>query len=96
MRGAGCILTMNLFTVEWKRSAVKELKRLPKDAVARILAAVEGLRSDPFPAGSRKLAGAEDARRIREGSYRVIYSVVASRLVIEVIRVGHRKDVYGK
>ena len=87
---------MNLFTIEWKRSALKELKRLPTDAVVRILAAVEGLRSDPFPAGSRKLAGAEDTHRIREGSYRVVYSVIASRLVIEVIRVGHRRDVYRK
>lgn len=87
---------MNLFTIEWKRSALKELRRLPKDAVARISAAVEGLRSDPFPAGSRKLAGREDAYRIREGSYRAVYSVVASKLVIEVIRVGHRKDVYRK
>ena len=87
---------MNLFTIEWKRQALKEIKRLPKEAVARIVAAAEALRSDPFPPGSRKLAGREDTYRIREGSYRVVYSVVASRLVIEVIRVGHRKDVYRK
>jgi mRNA interferase RelE/StbE len=87
---------MGLFTVEWKRSAVKELKRLPKDVVARLLETVEGLRADPFPAGVRKLAGVEHTYRIREGAYRVIYSVTASRLVIEVIRVGHRKDVYRK
>lgn len=87
---------MNLFTIEWKRSAVKELKRLPKDVVARLLKAVEGLRADPFPDGVHKLAGAEHTYRIREGSYRVIYSVTASRLVIEVVRVGHRKDVYRK
>ncbi|MDQ3907072.1 MAG: type II toxin-antitoxin system RelE/ParE family toxin [Acidobacteriota bacterium] len=87
---------MNRFTIEWKRSAVKELRQLPKEIVARILEAVEGLRADPFPAGSRKLSGAEHTYRIREGSYRVIYSVVASRLVVEVIRIGHRKDVYRK
>jgi len=85
---------MNLFTIEWKGSAVKELRRLPKDVVGLILEAVEGLRADPFPVGVRKLTGADHIYRIREGSYRVIYSVVASRLVIEVIRVGHRKDVY--
>ncbi|HEX8161879.1 MAG TPA: type II toxin-antitoxin system RelE/ParE family toxin [Pyrinomonadaceae bacterium] len=87
---------MNQFTIEWKRSAVKELRALPKEAAARILEAVEGLRADQFPAGARKLAGAEHTFRIREGSYRVVYSVVASRLVVEVIRVGHRKDVYRK
>ena len=87
---------MNQFTVEWKRSAVRELRRMPKGAVARIVEAVEGLRDDPFPVGALKLAGAEHTYRIREGSYRVVYSVVASRLVVEVIRVGHRKDVYRK
>jgi mRNA interferase RelE/StbE len=85
---------MNRFTIEWKPSAVKELKKLPKEVIALIVEAVEGLRSDPFPAGARKLSGAEHTYRVRRGSYRVVYSVVASRLVIEVIRVGHRKDVY--
>lgn len=75
---------------------MKELRQLPKDAVSRILKAVEALSLEPFPAGLRKLAGAEHTYRIREGSYRVIYSVAASELVIEVIRVGHRKEVYDR
>jgi mRNA interferase RelE/StbE len=87
---------MNQFTIEWKRSAVKELRQLPKETVLRIIEAVEGLRADPFPVGALKLAGAEQTYRIREGSHRVIYSIVASRLVVEVIRVGHRKNVYRK
>lgn len=87
---------MHQYTVEWKRSAVKELRHLPKETIARVLEAVEGLRAAPFPVGSRKLAGTKHTYRIREGSYRVVYSVVASRLVVEVIRVGHRKDVYRK
>jgi mRNA interferase RelE/StbE len=82
------------YSIEWKRSAVKELRRLPKEVVARVLVAVEGLRINPFPADVRKLSGAEHTYRIREGSYRVVYSVYTSRLVVEVIRVGHRKDVY--
>ena len=82
------------YSIGWKRSAVKELRRLPKEVVTRVLEAVEGLRINPLPAGVRKLSGAEHTYRIREGSYRVIYSVYASRLIIEVIRVGHRKDVY--
>jgi mRNA interferase RelE/StbE len=87
---------MNGYEVRWKRSAVKELRQLPKDAVARILKAVEALRGNPFPPGVRKLAGVGHTYRIREGSYRVIYSVAASALVIEVLRVGHRKDVYDR
>lgn len=85
---------MDLYKVEWKRSAVKELKALPKDAVARILRAVEQIPADPYPAGVRKLVGSEHTYRIREGDYRIIYTVTSSVLVIEVIRVGHRKDVY--
>lgn len=75
---------------------MKELRQLPKDAVARILKAVGALSGDPLPPGVRKLVGAEHTYRIREGSYRIIYSVVASELVVEVIRVGHRKDVYDR
>ena len=84
------------YNIEWKRSATKELRRLPGDVMVRILRAVEGLRTNPFPVGVRKLSGAEHTYRIREGSYRVIYSVYASRLIVEIIRVGHRRDVYKK
>jgi len=82
------------YSIEWKRSAAKELRQLPKEVVIRVLRAVEGLRINPFPAGIRKLSGAEHTYRIREGSYRIIYTVYSSRLIVEVIRVGHRRDVY--
>lgn len=89
-------MASNEYNIEWKHSATKELRQLPREVVARILRAVEELRHKPFPAGVRKLSGAEHTYRIREGSYRVIYSVYASRLIIEIIRVGHRKDIYKK
>jgi mRNA interferase RelE/StbE len=82
------------YSIEWKRSAAKELRQLPKEVVIRVLRAVEGLRINPLPAGVRKLSGAEHTYRIREGSYRIIYTVYSSRLIVEVIRVGHRRDVY--
>jgi mRNA interferase RelE/StbE len=83
------------------RSQVEALGRegiaqLPKDVVTRILGAVEALSGNPLPPGVRKLVGAEHTYRIREGSYRIIYSIVASELVVEVIRIGHRKDVYDR
>jgi mRNA interferase RelE/StbE len=87
---------MASYKVEWKRSAVKELRGLPKDAVGRILRAVGELSENPYPVGARKLAGSEYTYRIREGSYRVLYTVTAASMVIEVIRVGHRKDVYDR
>jgi mRNA interferase RelE/StbE len=85
---------MASYKVEWKRSAVKELRALPKDAVERILKAVEQLSLNPYPTGVRKLVGSEHSYRIREGNYRVLYTVTASSMVVEIIRVGHRKAVY--
>jgi mRNA interferase RelE/StbE len=87
---------MGSYRIEWKRSAAKELKSLPTDIVLRIVTAVEQLAAQPFPPGVKKLVGSENTYRIREGSYRVIFTVIASSLVIEVIRVGHRKDVYDR
>lgn len=87
---------MASFQIKWKRSATKELRALPKDAVARITDLVSGLSSNPFPPGVRKIVGSTDTYRLRAGDYRVIYTVAASILVIEIIRVGHRKDVYDR
>lgn len=56
------------YDIEWKRSAVKELKHLPAEIIARLLSAVEGLRTNPFPPDARKLSGAEHTYRNREGS----------------------------
>lgn len=85
---------MASYQIRWKSSAQKELRRLPQTAVTRIVTAVSQLTSDPHPPGSRKLIGSEYTYRIRVGDYRVIYDVQGSDLVIEIIRVGHRKDVY--
>jgi mRNA interferase RelE/StbE len=87
---------MDSYRIEWKRSATQELRRLPREMVGRILKAVEQLATDPYPSGVRKLAGSEHTFRIRVGDYRVIYSILASALLIEVIRVGHRRDVYNR
>ena len=87
---------MDSYRIEWKHSAVKELKHLPRQVVARILEAAERLASDPYPSGVRKLAGSEHSYRIRVGNYRVVYSIFSMTFIIEVIRVGHRKNVYDK
>lgn len=62
--------------------------------MGRILKAVGQLPAEPYPAGVRKLIGSEHTYRLREGDYRIIYTVTESSLIIEVVRVGHRKDVY--
>jgi len=85
---------MASYTIEWRSSARKELRRLPHDVLARILKAVEALSRDPFPPGVRKMVGAEQAYRIRVGDYRIVYDVTTSRLLVEIVRVGHRSAVY--
>jgi len=81
------------FEVRINKAAAKELGRVPKTETRRILRRIDGLRRDPRPAGSEKLAG-RDAYRIRQGDYRIIYTIDSHRIIVEVIRVGHRSDVY--
>jgi mRNA interferase RelE/StbE len=85
---------MDAYQIEWKESALREIKRLDRKAIPRILAVVETLAPDPFPPGVRKLKGGQCTYRLRVGDYRIIYEVFESRLVIEIVRVRHRKDAY--
>jgi len=82
--------------IEWKPSALRELKRLDRRVVSRIVDAVASLSVNPLPPGIKKLHGGERSYRMRVGDYRVIYEVFSGRLVVEVIRVRHRKDAYRK
>lgn len=85
---------MASYNLEWKRSAAKELRSLPKDVIAELVSCVTSLREGPFPVGAKKLAGAEHTYRIRFSSYRIIYTVAKDKLLVEIIRVGHRQRVY--
>ncbi len=85
---------MDTFRIEWKSSAIRELRRLDRSIVPKVLAAVESLASSPNPVGSRKLTGVENAFRIRIGDYRIIYEIHAGILVLVIVRVRHRKDAY--
>lgn len=85
---------MACWRIEWKASARKELKGIDAGALRRIIAAVEGLATEPRPIGARKLVGAGNAYRIRVGDYRIVYSIQDAHLIIEIIRVGHRQGVY--
>jgi mRNA interferase RelE/StbE len=87
---------MASYRIEWKDSARKELRKLRREVIARVLVAVEGLSEEPRPSGCRKLQGANRTYRIRIGDYRVVYSIEDERLVIQVVRVAHRSAVYGR
>lgn len=85
---------MASYQIEIKPSASKELEKLPSPMVARVVAAINELAGNPYPQGVKKLTGFERTYRIRVGDYRVLYDVYENILVIEIIRVRHRKDVY--
>jgi mRNA interferase RelE/StbE len=85
---------MATYQIEWKTSALKELKRLDRKIIPRIISAVESLSNEPFPTGIRKLQGADNTYRIRVGDYRIIYEVIKRRIVIVILHVRHRKDAY--
>jgi mRNA interferase RelE/StbE len=85
---------MASYRIEWRSSARRELRRLPPRAIARVVDAVAGLADDPRPTGCRKLQGSERTFRVRVGQYRVVYEVRDDRLVVLIVRVRHRRDVY--
>jgi len=77
-----------------KKSAAKELAAIPRKADRRrIVARIEGLADDPRPDGCRKLSGSE-RYRIRQGRYRIVYTIEDDVLVVYVIKIGDRKNVY--
>lgn len=79
--------------IRWERRAVKEVAALEQVDRERIVAAVEGLRDDPHK-GSIMSAEWKGFRRLRVGSYRIIYAYQGRDLLISVVRVGHRRNVY--
>jgi mRNA interferase RelE/StbE len=85
---------MGSYQIEFAKSVRKELLRLQPQMAKRIDAAILNLAENPFPQGSRKMAGDEDSHRIRVGDFRVIYEVRESVLVVLILQVGHRKDIY--
>lgn len=85
---------MARFSLEVSATAEKQLRKIPRSDQVRILRAVAALAEEPHPAGCRKLATYDDVFRIRVGTYRVIYSVERIRIVVVILKVGHRKDVY--
>jgi mRNA interferase RelE/StbE len=83
------------YSVLIKTSAAKELEAVePRGVRARIVSRIERLGSNPRPRGSQKLAGDEERYRIRQGQYRVVYSIDDDARVVEVFKVGHRREVY--
>ena len=87
---------MDLYKIKWKNSAIKELKKLDRKIIPKIINTIDKLSDAPLKNNSRKLIGSEHTYRLRVGDYRIIYSIENEFLIIEIIRIGHRKDIYKK
>jgi mRNA interferase RelE/StbE len=81
------------YSVTFRASASKELRKLPIAARKQVSELVDSLAHDPRPRGVKKMVGA-GAWRIRIGDYRVVYSIMDQQLVVEIIKIGNRREVY--
>ncbi|NDV61931.1 type II toxin-antitoxin system RelE/ParE family toxin [Puniceicoccales bacterium CK1056] len=84
---------MESYKIVIKRSATKEIERIPKSHRKRIVSKIQELSKEPRPLGVKKLSG-EEKYRIRQGDYRILYKVEDSIITVTVVKVGNRKDVY--
>lgn len=75
-------------------SAEKKLKKIPKKDLVKVIEKIQSLSINPLPEGCRKLSGEENVYRVRQGNYRIIYEIENKKLIILVLKIGHRKDVY--
>ncbi|MDE2976996.1 MAG: type II toxin-antitoxin system RelE/ParE family toxin [Acidobacteriota bacterium] len=85
---------MATYEVQISRSAERQLARLDSGTQRRIAATMLSLAKNPRPRGCRKLIGYDDVFRVRVGRYRLLYSVSDETVVIVILKVGHRRDVY--
>lgn len=81
------------YRVYFKASVEKDFRTIPKKDLKKILSRIEGLAKDPRPPGYEKLTG-QEKYRIRQGTYRIIYSIQDKELTVWVVKVGNRKNVY--
>lgn len=85
---------MDFYNLWIKRSAEKELRKfVPKEDLLRIVKKIQSLKSDPRPQGHEKLSG-EEKFRVRQGNWRIVYKVDDLKKIVEIVKIGHRREVY--
>lgn len=82
------------YSIQFRPHAERDLRKLAQPIQRRIAAAIDALAKNPRPPGAEKLSGGAEYYRIRVGDYRILYEIEDAVLVILVIRIGHRRDVY--
>ena len=81
------------YSIFFRKSVEKDLSNIPKKDVERILKRIKSLVNNPRPPGCEKLTG-QERYRLRQGRYRIIYSIQENELTIWIVTIGHRKDIY--
>ena len=84
---------MAAYRIYFKKSVEKDFKVIPNKDLVKILERIEALAENPRPPGCEKFSG-QQKYRLRQGRYRILYSVQDDELTIWVVKVGHRKDIY--
>jgi len=84
---------MAAYEIFFKKSVEKDFKTIPKHELKKIIKRIDGLAENPRPQGCEKLTG-QDRYRLRQGRYRIIYSIQDNTLTVFVVKAGHRKDIY--
>ena len=87
-------MSATTYRVVLHREAHREIKALPKKVRAQVVDLIDGLRTEPRPPGASQLKGRKGAYRVRVGNYRILYEVHATEIVVYVIGVAHRREVY--
>ena len=84
---------MEPYKIVFKKSVAKDFKKIPKKDISKILKVIRSLATDPRPHGVKKLSG-QERYRMRQGNYRILYAIEDAQLVITVVKVGDRREVY--
>jgi mRNA interferase RelE/StbE len=84
---------MAAYNIFFRKSVEKDFSPIPKKDIQKILRRIKALGEDPRPSGCEKLTG-QERYRVRQGRYRIVYSIQDEVLTVWIVKVGHRKDVY--
>ncbi|MBX3330657.1 MAG: type II toxin-antitoxin system RelE/ParE family toxin [Nitrospira sp.] len=85
---------MEPYSIVIKRSAEKELKAVPSSDLKRVVERIRGLAQQPRPSGCEKLSGDSERYRVRQGDYRIVYSIDDAAHFVAVVKIGHRREIY--
>jgi len=84
---------MAKYKILLKQSAVKELEDIPKKDIKKIIKRIQSLAQNPRPSGAKKLSD-RDRYRIRQGDYRIVYSIKDNEFTVCIYKIGHRREIY--